>query len=205
MKKFMKILILQLLIMFFAIKVVNAADNPCRISLSTSKTTLKPGDEITINIYMSDITLQEGINNISAIFNYPEDVFDIVLDESDEAEEQIAIYSESLDSEGSIAMLYIGANDTTSTRSDWNALLYDEGTGEKGLLMYTSDRKKTSQNIAKITLKVKENAPKTSAKFELKTIAAYDANNNEQNVNNTSITFTIEGEEIIRTNSKTCK
>ena len=198
MKKIVKILALMLILMFFTTNIVNAADYPCKLSLSSSKTTFKPGDEITINISIADITLSEGINNITAIIDYPEEIFDVIYDESEEAEEQVAIYSESLESQGNVAMFYIGKNDTTSTKSNWNGLLYYDSTGKKGIMLTANERQKSSQTIAKLKLKVKDNVPKTSAKISLESIVAYDANTNEKEVNNTSITFSIDGVQTIQ-------
>lgn len=197
MKKVVKILALMLILMVLASNIVMAADYPCKISFSSSKTTFKPGDEITINISIADITLSEGINNITAIIDYPEEIFDVIYDESEEAEEQIAIYSETLDAEGDVAMFYIGENDTTSTKSKWNGLLYIDSTGKKGIMLTAGERQKSSGTIAKLKFKVKDSAPKTSAKISLDSIVAYDANTNEKEVNNTSITFSIDGIEII--------
>lgn len=197
MKIVVKILALMLILMIFASNIVMAADYPCKISLSSSKTTFKPGDEITISISIADITLSEGINNITAIIDYPEEIFDVIFDESEEAEEQVAIYSESLGTEGDVAMFYIGQNDTTSTNSNWNGLLYIDSTGKKGIMLTASERQTTSKTIAKLKFKVKDSAPKTSAKVSLDSIVAYDANTNEKEVNNTSITFSIDGVETI--------
>ena len=197
MKNCLKIVLFQIIVMFLLIGSAYAADNPCKISLSTSKTTLKPGDEIVVNISMSDITLSEGINNITAILEYSDNVFQIIYDESEEAEEQVVLYSESLETDGNVAMLYLGENDTSSTKSDWNALLYEDPTGQKGIMLYTGDKQKTSQNVAKIRLKVKNDAPKTNTKISLESIVAYDANNTDQKVNDTSISFTIDGVEQV--------
>ena len=192
------VLLLQLIAIMFLTGTVNAVDNPCKISLSTNKTTLKPGDEITVNISISDITMDEGVNNIIAVINYSKDVFQIIYDESEEAEEQVALISESRDSEGNVAMFYLGENDTSSTKSNWNGLVYEDPTGQEGVMFYTGDKQKTSQTMAKMKLKVKDNAPKTNTKLALESIAVYDSNNTEHPVNDTSISFSIDGIEVIK-------
>lgn len=199
MKKIIKIMLLQVLILFFVINPVKAEEVPCKISLSSNKTSLQPGDEVIVNLSVSNTTISKGIQYISAILDYQADVFDIVYDESDLAEEKLAQFQEG-EEEGNVAMIYVGENDTSATGNKWNVvLLYDEDTKTNGILAYSEEAQTQSQTIAKIKFKVKSDAPKTDSKITLEEITVFTEDDADEGTKteDTSISFSINGKEPV--------
>ena len=196
MKKIIKIILLQLLITFLIISPVRAEELPCKISLSSSKTSLEPGDEITVSILMSNITVSEGIQYISAILDYSKDVFEIIYDESDLAEDKLVELVEGEGDEDNVAMIYVGENDTTATGNKWDvALLYDEDTDSNGILAFSDNKQTQTQTIAKIKFKVKSDAPKTDAEISLKEALVFSMDDDDEGmeIEGTSVSFTVNG------------
>lgn len=212
MKKALKIIILQLLIICLIMPFVNAETTYCKIALSCNKSQLEPGDEITVNVTMSNINASGGIANLIGVLKYSPDVFEIVSDESTNAINEMAQFEAqyasqlSQGSEYSLAMLYMGKNDIDNTGNDWNmVVLYDsdsEETDEENIIMLYSDELQTeTQIIAKVTLRVRDDAPKTNTEISLKDMTAYDENGDDSEIKDSSISFSINGTNIGGTGS----
>ena len=177
---------------------VKAEDYACKISLSSSKTSLQPGDEVTINILISDITVNEGIQYISAIFDYSTDVFEIIYDESDLAEEKLVEFEEGSEEEGNVAMLYVGENDISATGNKWDiVLLYDQDTNTNGILAYSNEKQTQAQTIGKIKLKVKSDAPKTDTRISIEEVAVFSEGDEDEGkkVGDAYVPFSVNGKE----------
>ena len=152
MKKYISIVILFIIILMQSAVLVQAA-SPCSISLKPDKQTLNKSDEFTVDISMSNITSQEGITGFLAILDYSKDKFELVVDESQDAQD-VLNELEGTDYEG-CKVLYIGQNDEDEgILNPWSFLLMEseEGTGSAGI---TNEPQKQSQKIAKIKFKVK--------------------------------------------------
>lgn len=198
MKKIVKLILLQFLIVFLMMSTVKAEELPCKISLSSSKTTLNPGDEITVSILMSNITVSDGIQYVNAILDYSTDVFEIVYDESDLAEDKLAQFEDEGD-EGNVAMVYVGENDTTLSGNKWDvALLYDEDTESNGILAFSEEKQTQTQTIGKIKFKVKSDAPKIDTKISLEEVSVFsiDDDDDGMKVEDASVSFTVNGKEV---------
>ena len=62
---------------------VNAATNSFKAELSASKTELKPGDEITLTLKVSDINMgDDGINAVEGTIKYDTNVFEAITQSS---------------------------------------------------------------------------------------------------------------------------
>lgn len=157
---------------------VNAATEPCKVSISADKTELKAGDTVTINVLVSNVTTTSSIGIFYGILNYSEDLLEIVPEED---ESFIADYEEYKE----YPILYSGRQDEDSTTENpWYMLLAEEN-GEKGFIAsldteFTENeeaiKQGDSQIIAKIKFKVKEDITKTStAKISLTEIRAVES------------------------------
>ena len=199
MKKFTKVTCLLLLIVFLMMTSVYAEDEPCRISLTVSKTKLKPGDKVTVNVIMSNIEKEEGIKSIRALLNISTDVFDIEFEDSEEAEELAAQFEAATEDEGGeVGVLYVGENDTENSDNKWNALLYTDDSNEIGIMSFNEDTKKETQTVAKLHLVVKDDADEEKTEISLENIEVYGSDENSEDVEDSNtLTFTIDlGEEI---------
>ena len=58
---------------------VNAAEEACKVSLSADKTTLGPGDTVTVSIKVSNVTKTDGISQFIGALDFPSDIFEIVF------------------------------------------------------------------------------------------------------------------------------
>ncbi len=198
MKKITKIILLQVLIIFLIISPVKAEEIPCKISFSSSKTILQPGEEVTVSMLMSNITASEGIQYISGILDYSTDVFEIIYDETDLAEDKLVQFEDDGTDEDNIGMIYVGENDTSATGNKWDVvLLYDEETNSNGILAYSEEKQTQEQTIAKIKFKVKSDAPKTDTKISLKQALVFSMDDDDEGmkIEDASVPFTIKGKE----------
>lgn len=160
MKKYISIVVLFIIILMQSAVLVQAA-NPCSISLKPDKQTLNKSDEFTVDISMSNITSQDGITGFLAILDYSKEKFELVVDESQDAQDVLAEL-EGTDYEG-CKVLYIGQNDEDEEiLNPWTLLLMEseDGTGIAGI---TNEPQKQSQKIAKIKFKVKDDAASSNS------------------------------------------
>ena len=168
MKKTIKIVLLFIICIILATTYVKAEDEACKITLSVDKTTVKPGDEVTITLLMENITKTTGIVELVGILDLPQDIFEIQTVE----DQELATEIEGL----GLDILYSGQKDTDpSIQNPWYLLL-DKETGIYGLMGSTmADPQIESQIIGKIKLKVKESASNTTAKIALVDTEVSDA------------------------------
>ena len=196
MKKVLRILFLQLIIMVLVVGHVKADSDPCKISLNSSTKNLKAGDEVTLNITMSSITLASGIKVFIGFIDYNDEVFEFEFDDSDEALDEIAKFTEATEYEpDSVAALYIGSQDEQISNNPWNAMaICDDDGVVKGIVAYSSEAEKNTQAIAKIKLAVDEYAESSTETIVLSEIkVSTDAEDEYQVTDKASITYTIEG------------
>lgn len=191
---------LFLALMLFTTK-VNGANEPCKINLSTDKTTLSPGDTVTVNLTISNVTKTNGISQFYGILDFSDDIFEII---SDDDESIIADYA---DYEG-YTVLYSGRQDD-SVVNPWY-IVYVEEEGQKGIIASVDSeysdtiqavKSGSSQVIGKIKLKVKDSAVGTAAKIALTDMEAFgedsasdtDGDTGDNTVPDTSVSFTLKG------------
>ena len=195
MKKITKIIFLLLAIVFLMINSVYAADDPCKVSLTVTKTKLKPGDEVTLNVVMSNITHDGGINSLMAVLNLPTDVFDIDFDLSDEANELVAQFDGAVE-DGDVGAVYIGENDQEESNNKWNAMVLVDDSAGLGLMAFNDDEQTQTQTVAKIKLIVLDDVDVSSAKVSLENIQVYGSSNDALDVEDSNIiSFTIDIDE----------
>lgn len=195
MKKITKIIFLLLAIVFLMINSVYAADDPCKVSLTVTKTKLKPGDKVTLNVVMSNITHEEGISSLMAILNIPTNVFDIDFDLSDEANELVAQFDGAV-AEGDVGAVYIGENDPEESNNKWNALILVDESAGLGLMAFNDDEQTQTQTVAKIKLTVLDDVDVSNAKVSLEDIQVYGSSNDAMDTEDSNIiSFTIDIDE----------
>ena len=78
MKKFFKIIFIEFILVFLIVGQVKADVEPCTVTLSSSKKTLKPGDKVTLNVMISNINLDEGIKTLVAMVDYDDKIFYVI-------------------------------------------------------------------------------------------------------------------------------
>lgn len=189
MRKAIKIILLFIICVILPFTVVKAEDEACKITLSADKTTLKPGDEVTITLLMENITKSSGIVEFMAGLDFSKDVFDVIFEDNEELKAEL---ERELGIEG-LEILYNGENDTDSNINNPWFSIYSEPEGIAVIYGSTlGDPQVESQIVGKIKLKVKENATTTQAKFSLLATEVYDAENIDSEVG-----YTIADSEII--------
>lgn len=149
---------------------VNAADEACKISLSADKTTVEQGDTVTINVLISNVTKSTGIGQFYGILEYPENIFEPVLDDDTSIKSDYTEYA-------NYSILYSGRQDDTN-KNPWYIVLVKQG-NQNGFLAsmdtkFSSDsngakeiKPGESQIIGKIKLKVKDSVTGTTTKVLL--------------------------------------
>ena len=156
---------------------VNAAEEACKVTLSADKTTLGPGDTVTVSISISNVTKTDGISQFYGALDFPSDIFELVLEEDDET--IVADYEEY---EG-YSILYSGRMEATVT-NPWY-IIYAEAEGEPGFVAGIDTKaletvqpvkSGSSQTIGKIKLKVKDGAEGTSAKLTFADMEVFGPN-----------------------------
>ena len=151
---------------------VNAEDESCKITLSSDKTTLAPGDEVTINLLMEDITKSSGIIEFVTLLNFSDDVFEIIFEDDEELKAELG--------EENCEILYNGEHDTDSSIKNPWYLMYVEEAGIGGICGATiGDPQLESQIVGRIKLKVKDNATTTQETVSLLATEVVDAENIE--------------------------
>ncbi len=126
MRKIIETILLFIFCLILTTTSVKAESEACKITLSADKTSLKPGDEVTITLLMEDITKPTGIINLLSELELSQDIFEIQLVENEELSGEI---------EGlGLDILYSGENDTDlSIKSPWNLFLLEEE-GKYGII-----------------------------------------------------------------------
>lgn len=200
MKKYISIVVLFIMILIQFSVFVQAAE-PCSISLKPDSQNLSKSDVLTVDISMSNITVSEGITGFLAILDYSKDKFDVVVDESEDAQDVLAEL-EGTEYEG-CKVLYIGQNDEDEEiLNPWTLLLMEseEGTGIAGI---TNEPQKQSQKIGKIKFKVKDNvASSNSEKITLEELTVIGGEE-DISINNAYTTVKISGSQSISIGTST--
>jgi len=145
---------------------VNAAS--FTLKATPSKTTVEPGDTITIDIAISNIDIENGINTVEGYLEYDENILEPVT------------------------------QDSFSAKSNWSTTYNDQGGDLNGkfLIVTLSQGEVSDQSIATLTLKLKETATKgTSTQVKLKNLSTNDGSNLISETDKI-ITLNIKGEEI---------
>lgn len=200
MKKYISIVVLFIIVLIQFSVFVQAAE-PCSISLKPDSQTLSQSDVLTVDISMSNITVTDGITGFLAILDYSKDKFEIVVDESEDAQDVLAEL-EGTEYEG-CKVVYIGQNDEDNDiLNPWTLLLMEseEGSGIAGI---TNEPQKESQKIGKIKFKVKDNV--TSSNSEKITLEELTVIGGEEDIsiNNAYTTVKISGSQSISIGTST--
>lgn len=175
MKKNIKILLSFLMCLLLLMTCVNA-EEACKISLSANKTTLKPGDEVTITLLMSNVAKQSGIIDFLSILEYPDEVFELVYEENEELKAEL----EGTEFEGT-GIVYYGETDTDTTIKNPWMLLCIEAEGEKGIYGTSlADPQIETQIVGKIKLKVKEGVKTQNVEVSLIDTEVLDAETEDE-------------------------
>lgn len=170
MRKIIKLIIYFLIFIVLFTTSVNAEEEACKITLSSDKTTLSAGEEVTLTLFMSNVSKESGIANFISVLNLSDDIFEIVLIEDEELSEAL----EGSEFEG-CDILYSGYNDTDTTIKNPWYLLYLETEGSKGLYASTAaDAQMEDQIVGKIKLKVKENVQATQTTISIVGTEVFD-------------------------------
>ena len=203
MKKYISIVILFIIILMQFAVVVQAAD-PCSISLKPSSQTLKQSDEFTIDISMSNITIDGGVTDFIAILDYSKDKFELIADESEDAQDFLASL-EGTDYEGCNKVLYIGQNDEDeSVLNPWTLLLVEDESGELGILGKANEPQEENQKIAKLKFKVKDDAASSSSeKITFKDLTVLGASGEDVLMTNAYTTVKVSGSQTISIGTST--
>lgn len=139
---------------------VNAAS--FTLTATPSKTTVEPGDTVTVDIAVSNIDIANGINTVEGMLEYDENVLEAITADSFAAK----------------------SNWTTNYNGEQTSSLYG-----KFLIVTLSQGEVSDQSIATLTLKVKETATRgTSTQIKLKNLSTNDGDNL---VNETDKTITL--------------
>ena len=164
----MKKVLINLLIVIVAIIVMstNMAVQAVgfKLNATSNATTVKPGDEITITLAVSDVDLGEnGMNTLEGTLDYNRDIFEEVK------------------------------SSDIATQNGWIVTYNDEATGLNGkfLATKTGEGVKENQTLATIKLKVKENVSNQTTSVTIKDIATNDGTNLVEETNK-QITIKIE-------------
>ena len=188
MKKAINIIVCFLVSLIILTTSVRAEDEACKISVSADKTTLKPGDEVTITLLMSNVNKTSGISQLLSILEYSNNIFEIVPVIDSELKSNLA------DTEfKDCQILYSGEKDTDTTIKNPWYILYVENSGVKGIYgATTADPQIESQIIGKIKLKVKENVQSTKTTVGIVDTEVYDA----ETISNATSTENLTGYKI---------
>jgi len=132
------------------------------LTATPSKTTVEPGDTVTVDIAVSNIDITNGINTVEGMLEYDENVLEAITPDSFAAK----------------------SNWTTNYNDDQTNSLYG-----KFLIVTLSQGEVSDQSIASLTLKVKDTATRgTSTQITLKNLSTNDGDNL---VNETDKTITL--------------
>ncbi len=188
MKKIIKIFLLFIISIALVTTCVNAEDEACKITLSADKTTLKPGDIVTITLTMENVTKASGIIELGTYLEFDNSIFEIQSVEDQELANELGM-------EGSEAkIIYSGRKDIESNGTNSWYLLLGEEDGLYAVAGATEgDPVIASQSVGKIKLKVKDNAGNTSATIKLTDTLVYDAESTEYSISDSEIGLQIIG------------
>ena len=135
-KKFLVNLLLVIMLGVMLASTVNAATNSFKAELSASSTSLKPGDEITLTLKVSDINMgDDGINAVEGTIKYDTNVFE-------------AITQSSITSESGWSTTYNGET-SNSLNGKFLAVNLSAGTKEDTTILTV--KFKVKQDVAKTT------------------------------------------------------
>ena len=135
-KKILVNLILVIMLGVMLASTVNAATNSFKAELSASSTSLKPGDEITLTLKVSDIKMgDDGINAVEGTIKYDTNVFE-------------AITQTSITSESGWSTTYNGET-SNSLNGKFLAVNLSAGTKEDTKILIV--KLKVKQDVAKTT------------------------------------------------------
>ena len=163
-KKYVSIMIILFLI--FANSIVNAASFSCSLKMQPSKSTIKAGDTVNINVIVDKITLSDNAPGLT--------IFDGYLDYDSAVFEDIK--KSSID---------CGDNRSVTYNSETKRI-YVEYDNKNGLITANNTQ------IFTITMKVKEDANIENTKVTLKNITVTD-NNQEVKIESISTQLTKDG------------
>lgn len=184
----LKTVIIFLLILFgINISIANAAEEACKITLSSDKSIVRAGEEVTITISMSNVSISSGLIQFGAIINYPKEMFDIITIEDEELKQEYEGTDYAL-----CDILYVGEKDEdTSITTPWN-LLYIEG-GQEGILGISSgDPQIANQIIGRFKLKAKEDVSSTTANISVTESAVLDSEGKEYQISDSNISLQLQ-------------
>ena len=163
MRKIIETILLFIFCLILTTTSVKAESEACKITLSADKTSLKPGEEVTITLLMEEITNSAGIYELQTMLDFPEDVFEVQT-----------FMDEQLGGE----LVYNGGNDTDSSITNPWYLMIEENV----LAGVSLNSQKQSQVVGRITLKVKNSAGSTTAKIKLSETLVSDENGGEYEI-----------------------
>ena len=147
------------------------------LNATPNKTTVEPGDTVTVDIAVSNIDITNGINTVEGYLEYDENILEPVTQES------------------------------FTAKSNWSTTYNDQGGELNGklLIVTLSQGEVSDQSIATLTLKVKANATRgTSTQIKLKNLATNDGTNIISETDKI-ITLNIKAEEVIAPITNTTK
>ena len=194
MKKLEKIIFMFVIfILGFALS-VSAADEVCKITMNADKSTLKPGDVVTVTLTASDIAIPEGIGTFLAEFKYNSNIFELVVEENEELKAAIS-QIEGMSGFEKSEVLYSGLDNITTNSNPWY-MLYFESSGEKAVFGSALTALKNTQEIGKIKLKVKDGVTATTEKIEFGTIVVVDGLALDTNQSASAKEYTISGANV---------
>lgn len=163
MRKIIETILLFIFCLILTTTSVKAESEACKITLSADKTSLKPGEEVTITLLMEEITNSAGIYELQTMLDFPEDVFEVQTFMDEQLGEEL---------------VYNGGEDTDSSITNPWYLMIEENV----LVGATLNSQKQSQVVGRITLKVKEDAGSTIAKVKLAETLVFDENGEEYQI-----------------------
>lgn len=195
MKKFIKIFIVLILILFVLFVNSVKATATVNITATPNKTTLSPGDELKINILASNVAIEGGITSYAMRFVYDTNIFDIEVEDRTENEADLQNMATQLD----VDTVDLVSMDTTET-ADWSLLIGKTGT-EKLLMGSNEEAQTSNQQIGQIKLVVKDNATTGITNISLNTITAGNdtVTSDDNSINDISIALTISSQPVAPT------
>lgn len=194
MKKVVKMFLIFIMFLFVFTVSVNAANEACKITMTADKSTVKPGDTVTVTVTASDITIAEGIGTFLAEFKYNSNIFELVVEENEELKAAIS-QIEGMSGFEKSEVLYSGLENITTNLNPWY-MLYFESSGEKAVFGSALTALKDTQEIGKIKFKVKDGVTATTEKIEFGTIVVADGLVLDTNQSVSAKEYTISGNSV---------
>ena len=194
MKKIVKMFLILIVLIFSFGVTVYAAEQACKITMNADKSTVKPGDTVTVTLTASDITAAEGIGMFLAEFKYNANIFELIVEENEELKAVSAQIEEMFGFEKS-EVIYSGLENITANLNPWYLLCF-ESEGEKAIFGSPLTAQKDTQEIGKIKFKVKEGVTETADTIELGTIIVYDGLILDDTKKDSAKEYTISGNSV---------